>query len=56
MLKMILKTSWCAIFIICITVLAVYFDKSVLLWWYVCPLFVMLYENENKEGSGNKNK
>lgn len=54
--KMILKSVYCAIFVICITISAAYFDKSALLWWYIAPLLVMLCDSESKEKNNTEKK
>lgn len=37
-----------ATFVICITVVAIYFENTSLLWWYIAPIIIALYNPEGK--------
>lgn len=45
------------VFVICITVVAIHFEKASLLWWYIAPIIIALYNPEGKyDDKRNKNE
>lgn len=49
MLKQLLKPLYCGIFTCCVTIAAIHFDKSGLLWWYIAALIIMLSETSTQQ-------
>lgn len=35
-------------FVVCITVVTIHFEKASLLWWYIAPIIIALYNPEDK--------
>ncbi len=44
-------------FVVCITVVAIRFENALLLWWYIAPIIITLYNPEGKyDDKRNKNE